>query len=175
MPDYGRELQFGAFIPPLAAQAVEVVELARLADVVGLDVVTFQDHPYRESVDALAEAIALIRAVWRGDGAELHVEGEHYRLSGGRAGPAPVHPVEIWLGAYKPRMLALTGRTADGWVPSMGYAAPEELPAMQARIDDAALAAGRSPTEIRRLYNVNGEFGSADGLLRGAPADGRSS
>ena len=49
MPDYGRELQFGAFIPPIAAQAGEVLELARLADVVGLDLVTFQDHPYQPS------------------------------------------------------------------------------------------------------------------------------
>jgi hypothetical protein len=37
MPDYGRELEFGAFIPPVAEQADDVLELARLADVVGLD------------------------------------------------------------------------------------------------------------------------------------------
>jgi hypothetical protein len=34
VPDYGSELQFGAFIPPVAAQAGDVLELARLADVV---------------------------------------------------------------------------------------------------------------------------------------------
>jgi alkanesulfonate monooxygenase SsuD/methylene tetrahydromethanopterin reductase-like flavin-dependent oxidoreductase (luciferase family) len=49
VPDYGRELQFGAFIPPVAAQAGDVLELAQLADVVGLDLVTFQDHPYQPS------------------------------------------------------------------------------------------------------------------------------
>ena len=47
MPDYGRELQFGAFVPPVAEQAGDLLELSRLADVVGLDLLTFQDHPYQ--------------------------------------------------------------------------------------------------------------------------------
>ena len=47
MPDYGHELRFGVFITPSAEQAGDVLELATLADVVGLDLVTFQDHPYQ--------------------------------------------------------------------------------------------------------------------------------
>src|SRR4051794_37388331 len=47
MPDYRHDLQFGVFIPPAAGQADAVLELARLADVVGLDIVSFQDHPYQ--------------------------------------------------------------------------------------------------------------------------------
>ena len=86
-------------------------------------------------------------------------------------GPAPRHAVEIWLGAYKPRMLALTGARGDGWLPSMPYAEPGELPAMNAAIDSAAVAAGRNPVEIRRLYNVNGSFGEAGGFLRGTPEE----
>ena len=58
----------------------------------------------------------------------VRVEGDHYTVRGLHAGPTPAHPVEIWLGAYKPRLLRLTGRVADGWLPSMGYAAPEALP-----------------------------------------------
>src|SRR4051794_19410721 len=49
MPDYRHDLQFGVFITPVAAEAQAVVELAKLADVVGLDVVSFQDHPYQPS------------------------------------------------------------------------------------------------------------------------------
>jgi alkanesulfonate monooxygenase SsuD/methylene tetrahydromethanopterin reductase-like flavin-dependent oxidoreductase (luciferase family) len=45
--DYLQELQFGVFVPPLAEQADAVVELAELAEVTGLDLVTFQDHPYQ--------------------------------------------------------------------------------------------------------------------------------
>ena len=35
------------FIPPAAGHADAVLELARLADVVRLDIVSFQDHPYQ--------------------------------------------------------------------------------------------------------------------------------
>ena len=51
-------------------------------------------------------------------------------------------------------MLALTGAQADGWLPSQAYAAPDALPDMNARIDDAAHAAGRPLSAIRRLYNL---------------------
>ncbi len=47
MTDYAHELQFGVFIPPLAEQADAVIELAQLAELSGLDLVTFQDHPYQ--------------------------------------------------------------------------------------------------------------------------------
>src|SRR4051794_41521022 len=47
MTDYGQELRFGVFIPPDADRADAVVELALLADTAGLDLVTFQDHPYQ--------------------------------------------------------------------------------------------------------------------------------
>ena len=58
----------------------------------------------REAVDALEEAIGVIRALWT-PGRTPRIDGEHYRLHGAKPGPFPVHPVGIWLGAYKPRML----------------------------------------------------------------------
>src|SRR5262245_63907032 len=184
MPDYRQDLMFGVFITPAAGQPQAVIELARLADVVGLDVVSFQDHPYQaafldtwtllsvvaaattnvrvapnvanlplrqpvvlarstasldilsggrvelglgagtfwdaieanggrkltpgESVDALAEAIEIIRAVWHNEGRGVRVRGEHYTVDGAKPGPPPAHDIEIWLGAYKPRMPRLT-------------------------------------------------------------------
>jgi alkanesulfonate monooxygenase SsuD/methylene tetrahydromethanopterin reductase-like flavin-dependent oxidoreductase (luciferase family)/hemerythrin-like domain-containing protein len=235
--DYRHDLQFGIFVTPAADQAPTVLELARLADVVGLDLVTFQDHPYQaryldawtllavtvaqtttvrvapnvanlplrppvvlarsvasldilsggrvelglgagafwdaiaanggekrtpgQGVDALSEAIDVIRATWAVGGGSVRHHGEYYDISGAHPGPAPVHDVEIWLGAYKPRMLALTGAKADGWLPSMGYIELDELPERNAAIDSAALEAGRRPDEIRRLLNVNGPFGGA--------------
>ncbi len=122
-----------------------------------------------EAVTALEEAIAVIRGLWAANGA-VRVEGEHYRVVGAKAGPAPAHPIAIWLGAYKPRMLALTGRLADGWLPSLGYAGPGTLAAMNARIDEAAVDAGRDPGEVRRLYNIHGRFTpSGAGFLVGPP------
>lgn len=122
-----------------------------------------------EAVRALTEAIELIRAFWAGG--RVDHDGTFYRTRGLRAGPVPAVDIPIWLGAYKPRMLALTGRLADAWVPSMGYADPPALPELNARIDEAALAAGRDPAAIRRIYNVFGAFGTGSGFLRGRPAD----
>ena len=123
-----------------------------------------------ESVDALEEAIAIIRRFWSGERSISH-EGEHYQVSGLQPGPAPAHGIGIWIGAYKPRMLDLTGRLADGWVPSIGGAPPEAIPEMANRIEEGAAGAGRDPSTIRRLYNVKGTIadGPATDLLHGPP------
>ena len=251
MTDYGRRLSFGAFITPSAASAPRIVELAQLAERLGLDLLTFQDHPYQpafldtwtlisylaarteriglsgnvlnlplrppavlarsvasldrlsggrielglgagafweaieamggtrlapgEAVTALGEAIEVIRQIWDADArGGVRVEGERYRVHGAKRGPAPAHPVGIWLGAYKPRMLRLVGAKADGWLPSLSYLGDGDgdLARGHAAIDDAALAAGRQPADIRRLLNVgvedvNPEAGNIDDDLVG--------
>ena len=242
MTDYGQDLEFGIFPSPAADRLPHILELAQLADVLGLDVVSVQDHPYqgrfadtwtlltaigvrtnqvkvspnvanlplrqpvvlaksaatldlltggrvelglgagafwdaivaaggqrrtpKEAVDALTEAIAVIRAVW--SGGTVREAGEHYPVKGLHGGPVPAHDIPIWLGSYKPRMLRLTGAVADGWVPSMGYADPPDLPALAAILDEAALEAGRDPVQVRRIYNVNGSFGRGSGFLQGS-------
>jgi len=120
-------------------------------------------------VQALREAIAVIRALWTpGRGARL--AGEHYSLAGAKPGPFPVHDVGIWVGGYKERMLRLTGELADGWLPSSPYAPPERLAAMNAVIDAAAAEAGRPPAAVRRIYNIAGSFGGGGGaFLQGPP------
>jgi alkanesulfonate monooxygenase SsuD/methylene tetrahydromethanopterin reductase-like flavin-dependent oxidoreductase (luciferase family) len=121
-----------------------------------------------ESVDALEEAIAVLRAVWSGEG---DVEGRYYGLRGAKPGPAPAHPVGIWLGAYGPRMLRVTGRLADGWLPSAGYLPLDEARERQQAIDEAAARAGRDPSEIKRALNLtlSGEpAGWPDQVLRWA-------
>ena len=230
--DYGQELRFGTFLTPSADDPERVVGLAELSEESGLDLVTFQDHPYQprfldtwtllayvaaktisihlapnvanlplrppavlakaaasldllsggrvelglgggafgdaiaamggprrtpgEAVDALAEAIQIIRALWdTGDRSVARVDGAHYQLAGAKRGPAPATTIPIWLGAYKPRMLRLTGRLADGWLPSASYLPAEGLDEANAAIDAAARAAGRDPTDVRRLYNIN--------------------
>ena len=247
MTDYGHELEFGVFITPAAEAFDSVIALTTLADRSGLDLVTFQDHPYqtrfldtwtllsylaarttivrlapnvlnlplrqpavvarsvasldilsggraelgigagafweaiekmggtrltgRQSVDALGEAIDVIRALWDVDGSgPATVSGSYHRLQKAGRGPKPVHDIGIWVGAYKPRMLDLVGRKADGWLPSLSYLKPGDLAAGNEAIDEAAEDEGRDPSEIRRLLNVSGSFeGSADGLLEGPP------
>jgi alkanesulfonate monooxygenase SsuD/methylene tetrahydromethanopterin reductase-like flavin-dependent oxidoreductase (luciferase family) len=109
----------------------------------------------KESVDALEEAITILRAFWSGK-RSIDFEGDHYVVRGAKPGPAPVHRIGIWVGAYGPRMLRLTGRLGDGWLPSLGehYMKAEDAPRMHAAIDEAAKAAGRNPVEIERAVNV---------------------
>lgn len=243
MPDYGHDLLFGTFLPPAADSAAQTVRLAVLADELGLDLASVQDHPYQgkfldawtllsviaaqtsrlrvlpnvanlplrppavlaraaasldvlsggrvelglgsgafpdgvaamggprrtagEAVTALEEAIAVIRALWA-PGRGVTVAGTHYRLTGAHPGPTPPHDIGIWLGSYKPRMLRLTGRLADGWLPSAPYLPPDQLADANAVIDAAAVDAGRDPAAVRRLYNIGGTFtGTGREFLRG--------
>ena len=122
-----------------------------------------------QSVRALEEAIDVIRATWAPSGT-VRVDGEFHRSWGAHAGPAPAHDVAIWIGAIKPRMLALTGRAGDGWLPSSPYVGPDQLAEHNARIDEAATAAGRDPAAVRRLYNIAGRFErNGSGFLVGPP------
>jgi alkanesulfonate monooxygenase SsuD/methylene tetrahydromethanopterin reductase-like flavin-dependent oxidoreductase (luciferase family) len=237
--DYGHSLELGTFITPQNHRPQDVVTLAQLTERTGLDLVTFQDHPYqsafldtwtllswvaaqtekvrvsgnvlnlplrppavlaraaasldllsggrfelglgagafweaidaiggparspREAVDALEEAIPLIRRAWSGE-RSITADGPHYTLRGYHPGPPPAHPIGIWLGAYKPRMLALTGRVADGWVPSLGSSSVGALAEMRQRVDAAATAADRDPGAIHRVLNVAGTID--DGPVR---------
>ena len=47
MADYGHDLVFGTFLTPRNAEPQAPVALARLSERAGLDLVTFQDHPYQ--------------------------------------------------------------------------------------------------------------------------------
>ena len=196
MTDYGHELLFGTFITPTNSDPQAPVRLAQLSERLGLDLVTFQDHPYQpsfldtwtlmswvaaqterihlsgnvlnlgmrqpalvarsaasldllsggrfemgvgaggfwdamtamgatrrtpaESVDALEEGIEIMRGIWDATNrTPLRVPGQFHRVDGAKRGPAPAHDIPIWLGAYKKRMLRLTGAKADGWLPSL--------------------------------------------------------
>ena len=114
-----------------------------------------------ESLAALEEGVAVMRAMWSGERRGLRFDGRHYQLAGVHPGPAPAHPIQIWIGANAPRALALTGRVADGWVtPLMNYKPPREAAQGNLAIDRAAREAGRDPREIRRIFLIPGAFTS---------------
>ena len=115
-----------------------------------------------ESVEALEEAIAVIRAMWSGE-RSVSLEGRYHALAGANTGPSPAHDIGIWLGAYGPRMVRLTGRLADGWIPSLPRMPLADVPARQEAIDEAARRAGRDPSAIRRVANVSRGDGFLDG------------
>jgi alkanesulfonate monooxygenase SsuD/methylene tetrahydromethanopterin reductase-like flavin-dependent oxidoreductase (luciferase family) len=118
-----------------------------------------------ESVEALDEAIDVIRLLWSNE-RSVSFDGKHYRLDDARPGPRPAHPIGIWLGAFKPRMLRLVGRKADGWLPSLRVLTRDELRAGNERIDAAAEQAGRDRGSIRRIINLQGVIGEESAPAR---------
>ncbi len=112
----------------------------------------------RETVDAVDEAIEVIRLLWSEE-RSVSFEGKHYNLNDARPGPHPVHPIGIWLGAFRPRMIRLTARKGDGWVPSLGPLSRQELRAGNEQIDEVAEQAGRDPRQVRRIINLQGVIG----------------
>lgn len=104
-------------------------------------------------IEGLAEAIEIIRGAWTRSG--YTQEGRYHRVRDLTMEPKPARPVPVWLGTFGPRALAVTGRLADGWIPSLGYLPVEEFPAMRRRIDAAAEAAGRRPDDIRGVLNLS--------------------
>lgn len=107
-----------------------------------------------QALEALEEAIDLMRGIWNPDERTALPRGKYYPLAGAKRGPVPAHEIPIWIGALKPRMLRLTGRKADGWLPSLNFLQPAEIASHHERIDDAARGVGRDPAEVLRLLNV---------------------
>jgi probable F420-dependent oxidoreductase len=106
----------------------------------------------RDKVDALAEAIRILRGVWSQP--RFTFNGRLYQTDGAELEPKPDHSIPIWLGTYGRRALALTGQLADGWIPSLGYAPPDQVPGLRERVLAAARAAGRDPEELTCAYNL---------------------
>ena len=107
----------------------------------------------RQKVDGMEEAIRIARGLWAEE--RLTFEGSQYRTDAARIEPKPAHPIPIWLGTYGPRALAVTGKLADGWIPTFELAPPEAVPGMRERIMAAAGDAGRDPDSITCVYNVD--------------------
>jgi alkanesulfonate monooxygenase SsuD/methylene tetrahydromethanopterin reductase-like flavin-dependent oxidoreductase (luciferase family) len=106
----------------------------------------------RDKVDGLAEAIQITRGLWSQPA--FTFPGRLYQTYAADLQPKPEQHIPIWLGTFGDRALTLTGRLADGWIPSLGMAPPERIPAMRARILAGARAADRPPEAITCTYNL---------------------
>jgi alkanesulfonate monooxygenase SsuD/methylene tetrahydromethanopterin reductase-like flavin-dependent oxidoreductase (luciferase family) len=125
----------------------------------------------RDKVTGLEEAILITRGLWSQP--QFTFEGGLYRTEAADIEPKPAHRIPIWLGTFGNRALAVTGRLADGWIPSHGNAPPERIPAMRERLFAAAREVGRDPTEITCAYHIQVEVGeqarTAPSVVSGPP------
>ena len=106
----------------------------------------------RDKVDGVAEQIQIARSIWSDPNAAY--EGRLYRVEDAVVEPKPERRIPIWLGMYKPRGLALTGREADGWIPSLNFAPPPVVAGLWEQVRTAAREAGRDPSTITAAYNL---------------------
>jgi probable F420-dependent oxidoreductase len=106
----------------------------------------------RDKVDGLEEAIRIARGLWSRP--SFTFQGRLYRSEAAELEPKPERRIPVWLGTYGNRALAVTGRLADGWIPSLGFAPPERVTALRERVLAAAREAGRDPGEIACVYNL---------------------
>jgi alkanesulfonate monooxygenase SsuD/methylene tetrahydromethanopterin reductase-like flavin-dependent oxidoreductase (luciferase family) len=107
----------------------------------------------REKVDGLEDAIRITKGLW--SERDFTYEGRRYRTERANLEPKPERPIPIWTGTLGPRGLAITGRLADGWIPSLELAPPERAREMRDRILAAAEEAGRDPEAITCCYNLD--------------------
>lgn len=105
----------------------------------------------REKVDGLADAIHIARGLWWNPTFTYY--GRAYHTNEASVAPSPEHRIPIWLGTFGDRALALTGALADGWIPSLGSAPPDQVVVMRDKILASAAAVGRAPEEITCAYH----------------------
>ncbi len=103
---------------------------------------------FSSPVGRLEEAVEIIKLCFDSEG-PISYEGSHFALSGAVMdlhAPEERRP-RLWVAAHRPRMLALTGRHADGWYPTLAYT-PGTYEASLRDVHAAAARAGRDPSSI---------------------------
>ncbi|MDE0652947.1 MAG: LLM class flavin-dependent oxidoreductase [bacterium] len=102
---------------------------------------------FSRPVSRLAEGIEVIRLLWGADG-PVNYEGRFFHLKDAVLGLAPYsdRPPPLWTAAHGPRMLAITGRLADGWLPTK--LSPQRYAEALGTIREASLAAGRDADAV---------------------------
>jgi alkanesulfonate monooxygenase SsuD/methylene tetrahydromethanopterin reductase-like flavin-dependent oxidoreductase (luciferase family) len=126
----------------------------------------------RDKVDGLEEAVRITRGLW--SQRAFSFDGRLHRTDLAELEPKPSSPVPIWLGTFGDRALQLTGRLADGWIPSYWDRPLHRYKAMRERVLTAAQDAGRDPAGLTCALHLQvqvGEDTAADtSVVAGSPA-----
>jgi phthiodiolone/phenolphthiodiolone dimycocerosates ketoreductase len=136
----------------LAQEALTVDHLAGGRSILGLGAgermnVTPYGLDWDKPVGRLEECLEVMRRLWMADG-PIDYEGRFFRLERAVLGLEPYEgrPPAVWLAAHGPRMLRITGRHGDGWLPTT--IGPDAYAAKLGVIRESAEAVGRDPDAI---------------------------
>jgi alkanesulfonate monooxygenase SsuD/methylene tetrahydromethanopterin reductase-like flavin-dependent oxidoreductase (luciferase family) len=106
----------------------------------------FPPNPVR--VAQLEEAIIIIKAMWTQTQATF--EGKYYRVTGAYCEPKPDPVPQIMIGAFRPKMLRLAAKYADGWnVSSTGI---QRYRRLVEEFERLCAGVGRDPSTVRHSW-----------------------
>lgn len=167
MPDYGHPLRFGAFITPTVGATTGPAQLAVRAEELGLDLVTFQDHPYQAGFYDTWTLLAFVAA-----------RTEKIELSGNVLN-LPLRPPAVLARSAASLDLLSGGRLAMGLGTGAFWDAIEAMGGQRRTPGEAVTALTEAIDIMRQLWDpatrggvkVDGEFYRVHGAKRGpAPA-----
>ncbi|MGE0778690.1 LLM class flavin-dependent oxidoreductase [Mycolicibacterium sp.] len=146
--------------PAVTAQAAATVHLlTKGRGLLGIGVGEREgNEPYgvewTKPVARFEEAVATIRALWDSGGELVTRDSPYFPLHNAVFDLPPYRGTwpEIWVAAQGPRMLRITGRYGDAWVP-FTISRPEEYAASLSAVRTAASDAGRDPQAIVPALN----------------------
>lgn len=115
-----------------------------------------------DKVSGLEDAVRITRGLWSERG--FTYTGRRYSSDAAEMEPKPGHHIPIWLGTFGDRALRVTGRLADGWIPTLAMAPPDRVTEMRSRVLAAAADAGRPPDAVTCVYNLQFHIGEDPGL-----------
>ncbi|MGE3073751.1 MAG: LLM class flavin-dependent oxidoreductase [Dehalococcoidia bacterium] len=151
------ELKTGVYLLPLrhpvpvALQVAQLDQLSMGRFVLGIGVGGEDPHEFWSSgVDPSTrgartnEAMQILKRLWTED--HVTFAGKHFQLDDVTLYPKPFRPVPIFVGGRSDAALRRAGRLGDGYTGI--WLSPERFKQAGERIAEAAIAAGRDPSEI---------------------------
>jgi alkanesulfonate monooxygenase SsuD/methylene tetrahydromethanopterin reductase-like flavin-dependent oxidoreductase (luciferase family) len=163
MSDYGHELRFGSFITPQNQRPQDVIALAKLSEDVGLDLVSFQDHPYQSQYLDTWTLLSWVAAQTE----RIHVSGNVLNL--------PLRPPAVLARAAASLDLLSGGRVelglgAGGFPePIVAMGGPERTAGESVEALEEGIEIIRKlwDTSVRRGVNLDGKHYHVKGAKRG--------
>ena len=105
------------------------------------------------------EYIGVMRRMWTEESVD-HA-GVEYACDGVQLCPQPETRIPVWVGGVSPAAARRAGWLGDGWVPA--FVPPEGYAGMWTLVSEAAVAAGREPSDITPAVYAMAAIGRRDG------------